>query len=405
MLIAAELVLVVMWLRLAVLCVLGIVGAWRSRDDRRLLAQPVADGWAPRVSVVIPALNEEATIEATLLSLFQQDLVPWEIIVVDDGSDDATSEIARRCLATFERGMVIELAVNAGKAEALNTGVRAASGAYIATIDADTRIERGGLQSAARSLHAHDAGAVAFYLTAESGDRVLERLQRQEYAAGLNFERAGQHVIGAISILPGAATLYRRELLLEVPFSLRTRTEDADHTLQLARRGVRLVLDADAVAMTVVPATWRDLIAQRIRWTAGHLQCCLAHLRASNSAHTIFRAVVLPNFVVSTWIVAVGFVAMLTVLAGGHTPLFQFGWFDAAAITVFLVYLQRGSACLVNAKHQPRLADFVMEPFVTNIIGSVSFIGASYVLLRPSRVFKPVVRFPLQSSYTKPHKY
>jgi len=396
MLIAAELVIVVMWLRLAVFCALGIVGAWRSRDGGRLLALPGADGCAPRVSVVIPALNEEATIEATLLSLFQQDLAPWEIIVVDDGSDDATPEIARRCLATFERGLVIELAVNIGKAEALNTGVRAASGAYIATIDADTRIERGGLQAAALSLHAHNASAVAFYLNVDNGDRVLERLQRQEYAAGLNFERAGQHMIGAISILPGAATLFRRELLLEVPFSLRTRTEDADHTLQLARRGMRLVLDADAVAMTVVPATWTDLIAQRVRWTAGHLQCCVAHVRELNSAHSIFRAVVLPNFLVSTLMVAVGFVAMLTVLAAGHTPLFRFGWFDAAAITVFLVYLQRGSACLVDAKLRPRIFDFVLEPLVTNIIGSVSFIGASYVLLRASRLFTPLVRFPLQ---------
>src|SRR6516225_4258898 len=113
MLIAAELALILMWLRMAAFCALGISAGRRHRASDELLETPL------HLSVVIPALDEEEMIEATLFSLLRHDPVPWEIIVVDDGSTDRTAELARHCLAEFERARVIELPTNLGKAEAL----------------------------------------------------------------------------------------------------------------------------------------------------------------------------------------------------------------------------------------------------------------------------------------------
>jgi cellulose synthase/poly-beta-1,6-N-acetylglucosamine synthase-like glycosyltransferase len=382
MLITAELALVLIWLRLAILCVLGFAAARRRMVSKA--AQPTDDmgrrASPPRISVVVPALDEAATIEATLQSLLAQDLAPREIIVVDDGSTDMTAELARRGLAAFESGRVIELATNLGKAEALNIGIRAASGEIVATIDADTRLEQGALQAAVDRLDADDADAVALYLDVDNRLGFLGRLQRQEYVAALNFERAGQDVIGAISILPGAATLFRREALRELAFSRRTRTEDADLTLHLARRGARLVLAANAVAKTVAPAKWGDLVAQRVRWTAGHLQCCAAHANDRCGAAPFFTAVVFPNFVHSTTMVVVGFVAMLAVALVGRTPLLGLGWLAITLISVGLVYLQRCIALAVDCERRPTLVDLVLEPLVSGLIGAVSFVGALYAL-------------------------
>ena len=247
---------------------------------------------------------------------------------MDDGSTDRTAEIARKSLAGFERAKVIELPSNLGKAAALNAGIQAASCDLIATIDADTRLEPGALEAAMATLTERDAGAVAFYLDVDNRFTLLGQLQRQEYVAALNFERAGQDEIGAISILPGAATLYRRDLLMAHPFSPRTRAEDTDLTLHLVRQGVRIALAADAVASTVVPGTWAGLVAQRVRWMAGHFQCCAIHALERGSTRWFFRTVVFPNFVLSTLMVAAGFTALVAIVIAGHTSLLGLEWLD-----------------------------------------------------------------------------
>jgi glycosyltransferase involved in cell wall biosynthesis len=89
----------------------------------------------PKISVVIPVYNEslniESIISATVKALEKIDL-PYEIIVVDDGSADMTGEIARDCGAH-----VIQNRRNFGKGHALRSGFRMAKGDVIVTIDAD----------------------------------------------------------------------------------------------------------------------------------------------------------------------------------------------------------------------------------------------------------------------------
>ena len=88
------------------------------------------------VSVVIPAFNAERTLDATLDSVRRQSHRALEIAVVDDGSHDATAEIARRHAAEDARIQVISIP-NGGVANARNTGIRTTTGPFIATIDSD----------------------------------------------------------------------------------------------------------------------------------------------------------------------------------------------------------------------------------------------------------------------------
>ncbi|MGZ9261017.1 MAG: glycosyltransferase [Candidatus Binatia bacterium] len=375
MIVVAELALLFLWLRLAFFCALGIF-AWTRRPAQGEYVH--APG---RVSVVIPALDEEDTIESTLSSLICHQPAPWEIIVVNDGSTDRTREISRKRLEGMERGQVIDLPSNRGKAEALNIGIRATSGSFVATIDADTLVEPGALNAALAALVKRDAGAVAFYLDVGNRATVLGQLQRQEYVATMNFERAGQNAIGAISILPGAATLYRRDVLIANPFSPRTRTEDADLTLYLARQDVRIVLAADAVASTVAPGTVADLLAQRVRWTAGHLQCCALHVLERGGASRRFRFAVFPNFVASTLFAAAGLAALITVWVEGRTSIMGLGWLEVSAISIVLTYSQRGCVSILDSGRRPRLRFFLLEPFASNLVGISSFIGALCSLL------------------------
>jgi cellulose synthase/poly-beta-1,6-N-acetylglucosamine synthase-like glycosyltransferase len=272
-----------LWLRLLVLWWLGLHVLHGGPSGPSLPRQTC------RVSVVIPAYNEADVIVATLRSLRCSSLTPWEVIVVDDGSSDQTGDLAQGELKSLARGMLLRHSRNRGKAAALNTAIEACCGDLVLTLDADTRPEPDALAAAAAWLEAEDADAVAFLLEAEVSPGLMTSLQRQEYQNALNVERAGQAALGAIAILPGAATLFRRTVLLDSPFSCRTRTEDADLTLSLSRKGRQLGLATSATAVTLVPRTFANLLRQRKRWMTGHLQCGLRHGLTKKAATLRFR--------------------------------------------------------------------------------------------------------------------
>ena len=90
----------------------------------------------PLVSVIIPAFNAEETLAETLSSVSAQTHRQIEILVVDDGSDDRTAEVAEAASRTEPRLEVIRQ-VNAGVAAARNAGLAKARGDYVAWLDAD----------------------------------------------------------------------------------------------------------------------------------------------------------------------------------------------------------------------------------------------------------------------------
>ncbi len=91
---------------------------------------------APRFSVIVPAYNVEPFIAETLDSVIGQTLSDWELVVVDDGSTDATPDILRQYAGREPRMRVITQP-NGGCASASNTAIDAARGEYVAVLGAD----------------------------------------------------------------------------------------------------------------------------------------------------------------------------------------------------------------------------------------------------------------------------
>lgn len=86
-----------------------------------------------KVSVVIPAYNNEICVKRAIQSALQQSFKPFEVIVVNDGSKDGTLEIVR----SFSNQVIVIDQKNAGPAAARNAGMKMAKGEYIALLDAD----------------------------------------------------------------------------------------------------------------------------------------------------------------------------------------------------------------------------------------------------------------------------
>lgn len=231
--------------------------------------------------MIVPAYNEERVLAGTVSSLLAGDHPDVEVILVDDGSTDATADLARGLAARHPRVRALILARNAGKAAALNAGIALATGAHIVTVDADTLLDPRALRRLCAPLCRPGIDAVASNVKVGNRLRWINRWQSVEYIVGLNLGRRAQAALGCITTIPGAACAFRPEALAAVGgFSSDTVVEDTDLTLSLLEAKRRIVFQPAAVAYTETPDTLGALFRQRTRWLRGYLQCLYKHRRA-----------------------------------------------------------------------------------------------------------------------------
>ncbi len=283
--------------RLTIILMLAAIQRYNRRRHR--------PGYAPSVSVVIPAYREEAVIVPTVKSLLVQDYAGTiEILVVDDGSPDDTLGMAQRAFAD-EPSVRVLTKPNGGKASALNYGITHASGEIIVALDADTLFDPDAVKFLIQPLADPHVGAVAG--NAKVGNRInlVTRWQALEYVTSQNLDRRAFALLDCIMVVPGAIGAWRKALVLEVGgFSNDTLAEDQDLTLSIGRGGYRVAYADGAVAWTEAPDTIRTLAKQRFRWAFGTLQCAWKHrdLLFRKDAGTL-GFIALPN----VWLFQLGF--------------------------------------------------------------------------------------------------
>ena len=138
----------------------------------------------PQVTVVIPAYNAEKYIGETLESLRAQTLYDWEALIVDDGSTDATGDVAAQAAAKDERIHVIRQE-NAGVSAARNHGLREARGTYILFLDSDDTLTADSLHAFCETLDKTGADAAigrlqSFGAAPEKYNGYAEALSKRE---------------------------------------------------------------------------------------------------------------------------------------------------------------------------------------------------------------------------------
>jgi glycosyltransferase involved in cell wall biosynthesis len=111
------------------------------------------------VSVVVPVFNAARFIDAAVGSVLEQTLPSWELILVDDGSQDDSQAICAAHAARDGRIRVLRQA-NRGAAAARNAGMRAALGRYITFLDADDRLFPDALETLVEEAERSGAGMV-----------------------------------------------------------------------------------------------------------------------------------------------------------------------------------------------------------------------------------------------------
>ena len=251
---------------------------YRQRNRRRF-------SWGPpvtrQVSVIVPAYNEKECIANTLASLARS-THPIEIIVVDDGSTDGTSEIARE--AAFSLGMTNVRVVrqeNAGKPAALNNGVRSASYDIVVMMDGDTVFEPDTVRELVQPFADPGVGAVAGNAKVGNRNTVIGAWQHIEYVMGFNLDRRMYDLLRCMPTIPGAIGAFRRDAVLQVGgMSEDTLAEDTDITIAMHREGWQVVYQEHARAWTEAPGSLGQLWSQRYRWSYGTMQALWKHRKS-----------------------------------------------------------------------------------------------------------------------------
>jgi cellulose synthase/poly-beta-1,6-N-acetylglucosamine synthase-like glycosyltransferase/peptidoglycan/xylan/chitin deacetylase (PgdA/CDA1 family)/spore germination protein YaaH len=297
-------------------------GALATYDRLRKSQLPAnAASFRPAVTVIVPAYNEEKVIERTVRSVLASDYSNLKVVVVDDGSKDATYAIAE---AAFQQEIAegrVQLLTkpNSGKADALTYGLTHTTDEIYVGIDADTVIAPNAISLLVPHFADPDVGAVAG--NAKVGNRVnlWTRWQALEYITSQNFERRALNVLNAVSVVPGAIGAWRTSAVQQAGgYHTDTVAEDADLTMSLLENGWKVVNEDRALAFTEAPTNANGLMRQRFRWSFGILQAVWKH-GSSIRKRSRLGWIALPNIVI--------FQIMLPLVSPFIDAMFFFGGF------------------------------------------------------------------------------
>jgi cellulose synthase/poly-beta-1,6-N-acetylglucosamine synthase-like glycosyltransferase len=287
----------------------------KSRQEKRLeeLPQLHSDLQLP-VSILVPAFNESVTIASSVRSLLQLSYSNYEIIVINDGSQDDTMAVLQREFALtplppayqvqiptgqvhgiFQSTRHVQLRVidkaNGGKADALNAGINLARYSLFCGVDADSVLERDCLQHMIRPF-LRDPTVVATGGTVRVANgckfknghlnevalprNFLALFQIVEYARAFFLSRLGWSALNGVLIISGAFGVFKKSIVVAVGgYRINTMGEDMElvvrihRLLRVKRERYRIVFVPEPVCWTEAPEDFKTLRTQRIRWQRG----------------------------------------------------------------------------------------------------------------------------------------
>jgi cellulose synthase/poly-beta-1,6-N-acetylglucosamine synthase-like glycosyltransferase len=296
------------------------------------------------MTLICPAYNEAAGVAASVNSLISLRYPEFQVVVVNDGSSDATLErliaafrlqpshrVIRQLLPTREVRGVYESAyvpnlvvvdkVNGGKADALNCGVNLARYPLVCCMDGDSLLENDALLRIARPfMDRPDMVASGGVVRPLNGCKVtpmgirgihlpdswLARFQIVEYLRAFLFGRVGLASLDTMFIVSGAFGVFRKDLVVAAGgFETATIGEDFElvvrlhRTLRERKRPHHITLVPDPVCWTEVPEQFKELGRQRNRWQRGMLETLWRHRRMCfNPAYGRIGLFSMPYFLV-----------------------------------------------------------------------------------------------------------
>jgi hyaluronan synthase len=231
----------------------------------------------PTVTIVIPAFNEEISIEHTLAKAMEV-AYPKEniqIIAVNDGSADGTLETIKRVKEKYPDLIIVDFEENRGKRQALAAGARMATGDIVVFVDSDSLLDHSAISNIVDGFADPKVAAVTGHCdVANAWTNLLTKMQAVRYFIGFRVLKAAESIFDSVTCLSGPLAAYRRSLLMEKLDVWITQTylgkpatfgDDRSLTNYLLKKH-KIIYDSRARTSTIVPDKYRQFFKQQMRW-------------------------------------------------------------------------------------------------------------------------------------------
>ena len=234
----------------------------------------------PRVTVLMPVYNRPEYVDEAIRSVIEQDFSDFELLIVDDGSTDATPDVLRSWADRDERIVVVTSPANEGMSRARNRGLQQARGEYVATLDSDDLMLPGRLAAESQVLDEHPEVVIvscAFEIVDRDGRHVATWRGGEPHEAVV-------HLLGYYNIVGGhGQTMFRRDDVLAIGgyWTEFPTAEDYDLFVRLLKRG-RIVSvpvvgmkqrqhesQSNAQYAGAKRAAWQSIMGRALRDTLG----------------------------------------------------------------------------------------------------------------------------------------
>ena len=222
----------------------------------------------PFVSVIVPGKNEGQHIYKLANSLKEQTYQNFELIVIDDGSDDETPEICRSLKKNGFIDAYYRNDVRGGKASAANLGLRYSRGQYIIHLDADCSYDRDAIENILVPFYYDlNIGAIGGNVQVRNyKESLCTTLQAIEYMDTISVGRIASSELGIYRVISGAFGAFKKEALDRLGGWDIGPGLDGDITVKIRKLGYKIHFEPSAVCQTSVPNTFKKLVKQRLRW-------------------------------------------------------------------------------------------------------------------------------------------
>lgn len=236
-----------------------------------------------KITILVPAYNEEETIEMSVESLVNQNYSDYEIMLINDCSTDKTLEKMKYLQEKYcgeKQLILINLEKNYGKAQALNIALKQVETKYLVVVDSDAHLAPNALEKLMESMVLEaKIGAVTGRPIVRNRTTLLGRLQTLEYLGIIErIKEAQSFFFDKIMTVSGVLVLYRVAALNEVGgWTEETMTEDIDATWKLYQKGWGVIYQPKAITWILAPEKVGSLIKQRSRWAIGGFEMFLSN--------------------------------------------------------------------------------------------------------------------------------
>jgi cellulose synthase/poly-beta-1,6-N-acetylglucosamine synthase-like glycosyltransferase len=229
-----------------------------------------------KISILIPCHNEEKSIRTCINSCLDQTRKPDEIVVVNDGSNDRSSEI----LKTFGKKIrVYDIYPATGnKSHAQEYGLKFITGEVFISTDGDTKLDGHFVERVENVFKDKSVSAMGGYVRSLKLNWITT-CRAFDYTIGQKIHKQAQNYMNFLMVIPGAAGAFRTDIFKRnIKFDHDTITEDLDFTYKIHKLNLKIVYDQKAIVCTQDPNTISSYINQMRRWFGGGWQNLAKHI-------------------------------------------------------------------------------------------------------------------------------